>query len=68
MHGISAFLRRGGHIFHPAPATPGTGMVSSTCQWPGLTARGRPQDREHPSERSDGPLLSWLLHHGRYGA
>jgi hypothetical protein len=26
------------------------------------------EDWEHPSGRSDGPLLSWLRHHDRYGA
>jgi hypothetical protein len=37
----------------------GTDMVNSTYQWLDLTARGRQEDWEHPSGRSDGPLMSW---------
>ena len=69
MHGISAFLRRGGRIFHTYPSyARGTDMVNSTYQWLDLTARGRHEDWEQPPGRSDGPLLSWLRHHDRYGA
>lgn len=69
MHGISAFLRRGGRIFRTYSSyARGTDMVNSTYQWLDLTARGRQEDWEHPSGRRDGPLLSWLRHHDRYGA
>jgi predicted dithiol-disulfide oxidoreductase (DUF899 family) len=69
MHGISAFLRRGDRIFHTYSSyARGTDMVNSTYQWLDQTARGRQEDWEHPSGRSDGPLLSWLRHHDRYGA
>jgi predicted dithiol-disulfide oxidoreductase (DUF899 family) len=69
MHGISAFLRRGDHVFHTYSSyARGTDMVNSTNQWLDLTARGRQEDWEEPSGRSDGPLLSWLRHHDRYGA
>ena len=69
MHGISAFLRRGDRVFRTYSSyARGTDMVNSTYQWLDLTARGRQEDGEHPSGRSDGPLLSWLRHHDRYGA
>jgi predicted dithiol-disulfide oxidoreductase (DUF899 family) len=69
MHGISAFLRRGDRIFHAYSSyARGTDMVNSTYQWLDLTARGRQEDWEHPSGRSDGPLMRWLRHHDRYGA
>jgi hypothetical protein len=56
-------------VFHTCSSyARGTGMVNSTSQWLDLTARGRQQDREQPPGRSDGPLLSWLRHHDRYGA
>jgi predicted dithiol-disulfide oxidoreductase (DUF899 family) len=45
----------------------GTDMVNSTNHWLDLTARGRQEDWERPPGRSDGPLLSWLRHHDRYG-
>jgi predicted dithiol-disulfide oxidoreductase (DUF899 family) len=68
MHGISAFLRRGDRIFHTYSSyARGTDMVNSTNQWLDLTARGRQEDWERPPGRSDGPLLSWLRHHDRYG-
>jgi len=69
MHGISAFLRRGDRIFHTYSSyARGTDMVNCTYQWLDQTARGRQEDWEHPSGRSDGPLLSWLRHHDSYGA
>ena len=69
MHGISAFLRGGDRVFHTYSSyARGTDMVNGTNQWLDLTARGRQEDWEHPSGRSDGPLLSWLRHHDRYGA
>jgi predicted dithiol-disulfide oxidoreductase (DUF899 family) len=68
MHGISAFLRRGDRVFHTYSSyARGTDMVNSSYQWLDLTACGRQEDWEHPSGRSDGPLLSWLRHHDRYG-
>ena len=69
MHGISAFLRRGDRVFHTYSSyARGTDIVNSTYQWLDLTARGRQEDWERPSGRSDGPLMSWLHHHDRYGA
>jgi predicted dithiol-disulfide oxidoreductase (DUF899 family) len=69
LHGISAFLRRGDRVFHTYSSyARGTDIVNSTYQWLDLTARGRQEDWEHPSGRSDGPLMSWLRHHDRYGA
>jgi predicted dithiol-disulfide oxidoreductase (DUF899 family) len=63
LHGISAFLRRGDRFY-----ARGTDIVNSAYQWLDLTARGRQEDWEHPAGRSDGPLMSWLRHHDRYGA
>jgi predicted dithiol-disulfide oxidoreductase (DUF899 family) len=68
MHGISAFLRRGDRVFHTYSSyARGTDMVNSTYQWLDLTARGRQEGWEQPPGRSDGPLMSWLHHHDRYG-
>jgi predicted dithiol-disulfide oxidoreductase (DUF899 family) len=69
MHGLSVFLRRGDRVFHTYSSyARGTDMVNSTYQWLDLTARGRQEDWEQPPGRSDGPLMSWLRHHDRYGA
>jgi predicted dithiol-disulfide oxidoreductase (DUF899 family) len=69
MHGISAFLRRGDRVFHTYSSyARGTDMANSTYQWLDLAARGRQEDWEQPSGRSDGPRLSWLRHHDRYSA
>lgn len=69
MHGLSAFLRRGDRVFCTYSSyARGTDMVNSTYQWLDLTARGRQEDWEQPPGRSDGPLMSWLRHHDRYGA
>jgi predicted dithiol-disulfide oxidoreductase (DUF899 family) len=69
IHGINAFLRRGDRIFHTYSSyARGTDMVNSTYHWLDLTARGRQEDWEQPPGRSDGPLMSWLRHHDRYGA
>src|SRR5580693_8671334 len=69
IHGISAFLRRGARIFCTYSSyARGTDIVNSTYHWSDLTARGRQEDWEQPPGRSDGPLMSWLRHHDRYGA
>ena len=69
LHGISAFLRRGDRVFHTYSSyARGTDIVNGTYQWLDLTARGRQEDWERPPGRSDGPLMSWLHHHDRYGA
>ena len=69
MHGLSAFMRRGDRVFCTYSSyARGTDTVNSTYQWLDLTARGRQEDWEQPSGRSDGPLMSWLRHHDRYGA
>ena len=43
-------------------------LLVGTYNWLDLTARGRQEDWEQPPGRSDGPLMSWLRHHDRYGA
>jgi predicted dithiol-disulfide oxidoreductase (DUF899 family) len=69
MHGLTAFLRRGDRVFRTYSSyARGTDLVNSTYQWLDLTARGRQEDWEQPPGRSDGPLMSWLRHHDRYGA
>jgi predicted dithiol-disulfide oxidoreductase (DUF899 family) len=67
MHGISAFLRRGDRVFHTnSTYARGTDVFSSTYNWLDLTARGRQEDWEQPSGRSNSPLMGWLRHHDRY--
>jgi predicted dithiol-disulfide oxidoreductase (DUF899 family) len=69
IHGLSAFLRRGDRVFHTYSSyARGTDMVNSTYQWLDLTARGRQEGWEQPPGRGDGPPMSWLRHHDRYGA
>jgi predicted dithiol-disulfide oxidoreductase (DUF899 family) len=69
LHAISAFLRRGDRVFHTYSSyARGTDTVNSTYHWLDLTARGRQEDWERPTGRSDGPLMSWLRHHDRYDA
>jgi predicted dithiol-disulfide oxidoreductase (DUF899 family) len=69
MHGISAFLRRGERVFHTYSSyARGTDLFSGTYNWLDLTARGRQEDWEHPPGRSNGPLMSWLRHHDKYGS
>jgi predicted dithiol-disulfide oxidoreductase (DUF899 family) len=69
MHGISAFLRHGGRVFHTySNYARGTDMLDTTYHWLDLTARGRQEDWEQPPGRSDGPHMSWLRHHDRYDA
>jgi predicted dithiol-disulfide oxidoreductase (DUF899 family) len=69
MHGISSFLRRGDRVFHTYSAyARGTDLLAGTYNWLDLTARGRQEDWEQPSGRSDGPLMAWLRHHDRYSA
>jgi predicted dithiol-disulfide oxidoreductase (DUF899 family) len=49
MHGISAFLRRGGRVFHTYSSyARGTDLVVGTYNWLDLTARGRQEDWEQP--------------------
>jgi predicted dithiol-disulfide oxidoreductase (DUF899 family) len=69
MHGISSFLRRDDRVFHAYSAyARGTDLLAGTYNWLDLTARGRQEDWEQPSGRSDGPLMAWLRHHDRYSA
>ena len=69
MHGISAFLRRQDRVYQTYSSyARGTDMVVGTYHWLDLTAHGRREDWEQPPGRSDGPLMSWLRHHDRYGA
>jgi predicted dithiol-disulfide oxidoreductase (DUF899 family) len=69
MHGISAFLRRGERVFHTYSSyARGTDLFSGTYNWLDLTARGRQEDWEQPPGRSNGPLMSWLRHHDKYGS
>ncbi len=68
MHGISAFLRRDDLVFHTYSSyARGTNLVNATYNWLDLTARGQQEDWEQPPGRSDGPLMSWLRPHDRYG-
>jgi predicted dithiol-disulfide oxidoreductase (DUF899 family) len=67
MHGISAFLRRGDRVFHTTSTyARGTDVLSSTYNWLDLTARGRQEDWEQPSGRSNSPQMGWLRHRDRY--
>ncbi len=68
MHGISAFLRQGGRVFHTYSSyARGTDLVAGTYNWLDLTARGRQEDWEQPRGRSDSPLMSWIRRHDSYG-
>ncbi len=65
---ISAFLRRGDRVFHTYSSyARGTDLASGSYNWLDLTARGRQEDWEQPSGRSDSPLMGWLRHHDSYG-
>jgi predicted dithiol-disulfide oxidoreductase (DUF899 family) len=69
MHGISAFLRHGDRVFHTYSSyARGTDLVVGTYNWLDLTARGRQEDWEQPSGRSDSPLMGWLRRHDSYSA
>jgi predicted dithiol-disulfide oxidoreductase (DUF899 family) len=68
LHGISAFLRHGDRVYLTYTSyARGTDMVNGIYHWLDLTARGRQEDWELPPGRSDGPLMSWLRHHDKYG-
>jgi predicted dithiol-disulfide oxidoreductase (DUF899 family) len=65
--GTSAFLRRGGRVFHTYSSyARGGDLLLGTYNWLDLTARGRQEDWEEPPGRSDGPFMSWVRHHDRY--
>jgi predicted dithiol-disulfide oxidoreductase (DUF899 family) len=67
--GTSAFLRHGNRVFHTYSSyARGGDLLLGTYNWLDLTARGRQEDGEEPSGRSDGPFMSWLRHHDRYDA
>jgi predicted dithiol-disulfide oxidoreductase (DUF899 family) len=68
MFGVSSFLRHGDRVFHTYSSyARSCDMLDGTYHWLDLTARGRQEDWEQPPGRSDGPALSWLRHHDRYG-
>jgi predicted dithiol-disulfide oxidoreductase (DUF899 family) len=67
--GISAFLRRDDRVFHTyACYGRGIDLLNGTYNWLDLTARGRQEDWERPSGRSDGPAMSWLRRKYDYDA
>ena len=65
--GTSAFLREGDRIFHTYSCyARGGDLQLGMYNWLDLTARGRQEDWEEPSGRSDGPPMSWLRRHDEY--
>jgi predicted dithiol-disulfide oxidoreductase (DUF899 family) len=65
--GMSAFLRHGDRVFHTYSSyARGGDLLLGTYNWLDLTARGRQEDWEQPTGRSDAPFMSWLRHHDRY--
>jgi predicted dithiol-disulfide oxidoreductase (DUF899 family) len=67
--GTSAFLREGDRLFHTYSSyARGGDLQIGTYNWLDLTARGRQEDWEEPTGRSDGPPMSWLHRHDEYGA
>ena len=67
--GVSAFLREGDRVFHTYSAYErAVEVLMGTYTWLDLTARGRQEDWEEPSGRSDGEAMSWLRRHDQYEA
>jgi predicted dithiol-disulfide oxidoreductase (DUF899 family) len=67
-HGLSAFLRDGETVCHTYSAyARGTDLLVGTYVYLDMTALGRQEDWEQPPGRSDGPFMSWLNYHDRYG-
>jgi predicted dithiol-disulfide oxidoreductase (DUF899 family)/ketosteroid isomerase-like protein len=66
-HGLSVFLRDGGHVFHTYSAyARGTDLLVGTYNYLDMTALGRQEDWEEPPGRSDGPFMAWLRRHDEY--
>jgi predicted dithiol-disulfide oxidoreductase (DUF899 family) len=66
--GISAFLRDGERVFHTYSSyARGGDLLLGTYNWLDLTALGRQEDWEEPAGRSDGPFMSWVRRHDKYG-
>ena len=67
--GVSAFLRDGERVFHTYSAFErALDVLMGTYTWLDNTARGRQEDWEEPSGRSDGEAQSWLRRHDEYEA
>jgi predicted dithiol-disulfide oxidoreductase (DUF899 family) len=67
--GVSAFLRQGSRVFHTYSSyARGGDLLLGTYNWLDLTARGRQEDWEEPTGRSDGSFMAWLRHHDAYDA
>jgi predicted dithiol-disulfide oxidoreductase (DUF899 family) len=67
--GVSAFLRQGSRVFHTYSSyARGGDLLLGTYNWLDLTARGRQEDWEVPTGRSDGSFMAWLRHHDTYDA
>ena len=65
--GTSAFLRRGSRVFHTYSSyARGGDLLLGTYNWLDLTARGRQEDWEEPTGRSNSPFMAWLRHHDKY--
>ena len=65
--GVSAFVREGDRVFHTYSAYErAVEVLMGTYTWLDLTARGRQEDWEEPSGRSDGEAQSWLRRHDQY--
>ena len=66
-HGVSAFLRKDGAVFHTYSSyARGCDLLIGTYNLLDLTALGRQEDWEEPAGRSDGPFMAWVRHHDRY--
>jgi predicted dithiol-disulfide oxidoreductase (DUF899 family) len=65
--GVSAFLRDGERVFHTySRYERGVDVLMGTYTWLDLTARGRQEDWEEPSGRSDSEAQGWLRRHDQY--
>ncbi|MBM9507345.1 DUF899 domain-containing protein [Actinacidiphila acididurans] len=65
--GMSAFLRKGGRIFHTYSSYGrGIDLLNGTYNWLDLTARGRQESWEQPARESNVPAMSWLRRHDAY--
>jgi predicted dithiol-disulfide oxidoreductase (DUF899 family) len=65
---VSVLLRDGERVFHTySTYARGTEPLVGTYSYLDLTPLGRQEDWEEPAGRSDGPPMSWLRSHDRYG-
>jgi predicted dithiol-disulfide oxidoreductase (DUF899 family) len=67
--GVSAFLREDDRVFHTYSAYErAVEVLMGTYTWLDLTVRGRQEEWEEPSGRSDGEAQHWLRRHDQYEA